>query len=752
MGIFWKELYKVYARRGFLLGGLFLFALNMALIGTDTGNSMVRPEVYREAYAHIGTLRGDGQADFIKSGYEAACGDGAVVEDTYFLFQELYEQLQQIENYPDYLKEIQERADHAGGISIFQRRDPFSVRNARATAKAFLPLEGNVLQFTNTKMFVEAVDFLATDFFLAVLIFYVVVILVVKEKEKGLFALVKPLAYGRFHFLCAKMGVLFVSVCFFSLLFWGGNFLAAACKYGAVDLGACLQSVGGYAGSALNVTVGQYWMLFLASKMFIYFGIGLLFFCFALGAQSMAQLYVRSVLVFAVSFGLYWGIDGNSPLQILKYLNLVNLVRVTPVYQYYFNLNVCSVPVYIVWGFVLFCALLCAGAFFFSLYIFKSRDSAITLKSRFVSKRSRRKRCGRGIWYFEAYKLLGIQKAFWIFLLFVCLQGVWLMQREPYIGMSERYYKNYMQTLGGEVTDRTRIQIEREEERFASFDRMRLEAEQQLAAGSISQQEYDAVQKLVEENTKGQDAFLRVQERFAYVNEQGRKTGERPWMVYETGYEKLTGNWYMGYGDDMKNAGMLLIAMIAAFSAFFAAEYSTGMIHLISCCRLGQKDTVKAKLRVAVPLYTAFFAVGYAPDFIAVCMQYGLPFANAKLSAIPALLGFPVDIRLWQYLVLLYIGRYFVFFCILLFIFWYSAVVKDIGTAFLVLSVVLALPAFLHLIGLCWMDYVSLNAFVSGNMLWNHLKGGGCALLFGCSAVCAGFLYTRLLRVYGVEP
>ena len=82
------------------------------------------------------------------------------------------------------------------------------------------------------------------------------------------------------------------------------------------------------------------------------------------------------------------------------------------------------------------------------------------------------------------------------------------MQREPYIGMSERYYKNYMQTLGGEVTDRTRIQIEREEERFASFDRMRLEAEQQLAAGSISQQEYDAVQKLVEENTKGQDACV----------------------------------------------------------------------------------------------------------------------------------------------------------------------------------------------------------------------------------------------------
>lgn len=756
MRIFQKELYKVYTGRKFILVILMFIAVNAALLYASTNNPMVRPEAYKKAYTYIETLPASEQGDYIRSCYHAACGGGSdieagtgyAMESDYFLFRELYAQLEEIENYPNYLQDIQERAKNSGGISIFNLKDPFSIRNVEKTSKAFQPLEGNALQFTNTNTFVEATDFLATDFFLIALFFYVVLMLVVQEKEKGLFALVKPLSHGRGHFMCAKMGVLLFSVFLFTFLFWGGNLLITTFKYGAVDMGVCLQSIGGYTGSALNVTVLQYWILFIFSKIFIYFLIGLLFFHFALVSKSVVMLYIRAVLLFAVSASLYWAVDGNSAFQLLKYMNIANFVQVTPIYQYYFNLNIFSRPVNIVLVFALSCVLFSTIIFVLNLHIFKSQDSVLTLKGRSLFRKKRRKRCHTSLSYHETYKLLIVQKAFWILIFFICIQGYLFTQREPYIGATERYYKNYMQTLEGEVTDKTRAMIAREEERFASYTLMKVEAEQDFAEGKISLQEYDAIQKLVDDNTKGQEAFARVQEHFAYVEEQGRATGEIPWMVYETGYEKLTGNSSMGYEDDMKNAAMILVGMIAAFAAFFAAEYSTGMIRIISCCKLGRANTVKTKLKVAFPLYTCFFAAGYVPDFIAVYKQYGLPCMNAELLSIPALSGFPIGMKLWQYLALLYAYRYLVFLCILLFIFMVSTLLKDTGTTLMILSIVLVIPAFLHIIGLRWIDYFSMNAFVSGNILLNNLKEGGKALLLLLPVALGIFSYTRLFCAY----
>lgn len=223
MIIFQKELYKVYADRKFLLVVLLFFGINAALLYTDTNNPIVRPQSYKETFTQIESMPASKRADYIKNRYHAVCqnendtntASNSIPEESYFLFSELYAQLEQIENYPEYLKDIQNRADNAGIISIFSHKDSFSVRNAKKTSEAFRPLENNTLEFTNTTAFAEAVDFLASDFFLIALLFYITIILVIQEKEKGLFALLKPLSYGRSHLICTKIGVLLFSAVFF---------------------------------------------------------------------------------------------------------------------------------------------------------------------------------------------------------------------------------------------------------------------------------------------------------------------------------------------------------------------------------------------------------------------------------------------------------------------------------------------------------------------------------------------------------
>ena len=136
MRIFQKELYKIYARRKFILVVLLFIGVNAALIFTSTSSPIVSPKDYKKAYTHIGSLPASEQPGYIRDCYYAVSGDNgsteteveAAGEYAYFLYQELYGQLEQIEGYTDYLQDIQNRAQNAGNISIFNNKDPFSVQ------------------------------------------------------------------------------------------------------------------------------------------------------------------------------------------------------------------------------------------------------------------------------------------------------------------------------------------------------------------------------------------------------------------------------------------------------------------------------------------------------------------------------------------------------------------------------------------------------------------------------------------------
>ena len=45
----------------------------------------------------------------------------------YFLFNELYKEITQVMNYDEYLKDIEERAKHMIGVSVFQSRVHFHI-------------------------------------------------------------------------------------------------------------------------------------------------------------------------------------------------------------------------------------------------------------------------------------------------------------------------------------------------------------------------------------------------------------------------------------------------------------------------------------------------------------------------------------------------------------------------------------------------------------------------------------------------
>ncbi|MDR2670676.1 MAG: hypothetical protein LBC26_03015, partial [Oscillospiraceae bacterium] len=242
------ELGKVCGRGSFVLALCVLLGLTGALRYAGAPSPYADRAAYVSAYEQIDSLPAPARGAYIRTAHRQAQEAGDVWNN--MLWGEFAAELDAIDGYPRYLDDIRARAEDSTQISIFSEDDPFIRRSVQKTAEAFRPLTGRVLSFVNSRTFREATDFPATDVTVVMLLLYMVMTLVVFEKEKGLFVLIKPLREGRSGFIRAKIGALALASALLTALFWGGQFWVAALKYGPVRLDACLQSVSGYLGSA----------------------------------------------------------------------------------------------------------------------------------------------------------------------------------------------------------------------------------------------------------------------------------------------------------------------------------------------------------------------------------------------------------------------------------------------------------------------------------------------------------------------
>lgn len=773
MRIFKFEAYKIYGNLSFVFL-LFLFLIiNSILLYTKTPNDIVDRQTYRQIYQYLETLEEEARIPYIQERYlkldalvnlsglanqdlPLTGDDSAYLQfsddefEEWWVFNELNSEVEDILAYDAFLAEIQTKANAETEVSIFQNASVFSARNAEKTAEAYTVLDGTTPQLTNSHSFDEATDFAVTDIFVIFLFFYLIVRLVVLEKERGLFSLLRPLSRGQGMLMLSKIGVILISSFLFAALFWGGNFLIATLKYGPVDLDIALQSVGGYIGSAMNITIRQYFLIFFISKSLVYFCIAMVILLLSVVFKRNASLFCSTALFFGISYLLYSTIDGSSPLQFFKYVNVINFVQINSIFHYYFNLNFFSYPVNIVtvfaWTVIPAIVLLPV----LNVIIFCRRSGMTTVKST-LHKGRRKPRVHTTLLYHEFYKLFSVQKAGAILLVLCVTQGYQYYQTSSFIGTDETHYKQYMDYLEGTVTEEKLAYIQAEEERYLYYGDMLSEAQEEYGKNQMPASEFAAIQTLVTEQTKGWNAFEYVKERLTYIENYATQTGTELPFVYETGYEYLTGNDETNNESDMYQAGLLLITSIAIFSGFFAMEFSSGMIHIISCYKRGGTDTSNAKLLVCLPTAIIIFVVSYTPQILLALKLYGFSSFGAPIASIPSLSGFPLNISIWQYMALIYAERLLAYICTLLMIAAISAVAKNMIKAIAALSVLFLLPLFIHVLGISLVDYISLNTYLSGNLFFGQITRPSTSLLILIPAALGVFSLYELKKSFTLK-
>jgi hypothetical protein len=515
------------------------------------------------------------------------------------------------------------------------------------------------------------------------------------------------------------------------IAFWVCNIILCGILYGLPDLSAPIQSVSGFIGSALPLSIWQYLLLFVASKATVYIILGLFFLWFAQTSRFAVLMYIKIIILFLVSAAVYLLTPAYSGLSMLRYVNIIHFILVTPIYKYYYNLNIFSLPVNIILIFALASVACIAILILINTLRFCRNDVAGMEKLPYFQHIIKTRRANGSVLYHELYKILVANKGFIVMLLLLGFQMFSFYNRTNTVVGDAYYYRQYMQALEGPDTEAKRVLLKKEEDRFSEIDERVAEVIERYAAGEISYSEYEQSLDFFSNEQKTRRAFTMVLNRVQYMNDKKENNCEGVWFVYEKGWDFLTGGADTGSWQDMVNALAIAIAIIASCSAVFAGEFSSGMIRIISTCKGGRLETLKNKIRVCLALTFILLIFTYLPDIVYSMKYYGLDSISAPLVSLPNMSAFPSSIPVWLYIAFLLTARFAAMAAVMFIVLFVSAASKDTVKCIIMTTAGVIIPLLLRLLGIKIVDYFSLNHFLATNTLLNNgIASSGLNTLF----------------------
>ncbi|MEG2843230.1 MAG: hypothetical protein RR900_07070, partial [Ruthenibacterium sp.] len=395
------------------------------------------------------------------------------------------------------------------------------------------------------------------------------------------------------------------------LLLYGVNLLYCGVAYGLGDFGRSIQSVPALMRSTLKLNVGQYLGLFLLTKWAAALVSGVWVMLTMLVAKRAFSGYIGALSMLGANLLIRNIIPATSNLNVMKYANLVSLLRTNELIGGYRNLYWFGNPISL-W-LVEAVAGGCLAILFIALFCRAFAHVQLkTARRSFALKHKKSARCKpTTVLRQEAYKLFCMNGVAVILALFCSFQVYSAVTAESYIDADEIYYRYYMKNIEGTVTQEKIDWLMSAREDFMPIYKLQAA----LAANRISSQEYQSRMMGYSSLQQKMGAFERVMAKFEYF-----KKHPRSQFVYESGYLKL---FDMNDKNDLADALIAALLCAVCFSGLFSMERQTGMEKVISATPLGRDATVKCKLKVCSATCAMIVFLSVLPRFLAVLRDYG---------------------------------------------------------------------------------------------------------------------------------
>lgn len=678
MRIFRAELRKLFTSPIFIFAAAAAVVLNFYLcLSAKPVN--ISDEEYKSFYSSLEGLSQQEKTEYIDNALNKLYSSEITYET--IMKREFYrneaEQAALIRDYKDYLNGIDEAAKNMTSVSIFAKKDSFTYRNISITPAAYDGARDVTPEYSPSRGILMAIDNNSTDIMLIFVVLTAVTVLFIKEREASIIGLLKPLKYGRQR-LAAIKSLAVLSVCvLFGPVICGSSLLIGGLRFGLEDLSRPIQSVEGFLGCNLPITVGQAMALIYLFKIAAVFLAGLIFECLCTALFS-GVAYLGAGVIAAGEIFLYVTVESTSWSSPFGKINLAAFVQSSELFKTYLNINLFEYPCNIVTVTVISLTAGTILAFVGEMLLF-SRISVKDYKSmqiipsvRYIPKKP---------FSYGLYKAFIIHKGAFIILIIAAVQISSAINYTISYNANDLWYHSYCDTLSNMTEEQAEQYIEEENSRFEEL------YSSMGSAGSamVLQQIYDELQ--------AEQGFLKAAEQQHYINSLDSPNKA---MFYQTGWRRLFGA--DGFAEDMTLTLLAALGISFAVSPLISYDNRRKLGFLLYTNTYGRKKYYRQNLTVTAIVSLFISSVVNIPHIMGILSLYKTEGADFSIRCISEFEGF-FDISITDYIVLLFLLRTFFLVLCGIIVLYISSKCGSTYTALLICLAIFALPVMLYLAG-----------------------------------------------------
>lgn len=614
------------------------------------------------------------------------------------LVSHVYEQIAASTDYDAYLDYVQEQARRLTTSSLFADPGSFSYRNALQMAKVYENLRGRTTTMDFSGGVKLVTDWRLTDILILLSVLILVLNLLISEREEGTLSLIKSTKKGREATIGAKLITLALVTALLTLAFFGVNLVLAWRFAGLGDLSRTIQSLDGYLSGVFPITVGQYIAVFFPAKFLGLWTIGNVVFLLCVYLRNTVYTLLASAGVLGAEFLLWSTIDAHSWLSPLSQCNLMNLLDTGGHFANYTNMNLLGFPVNTTLVVCVLAAVVNLACIVGAVRRFCGESSVeVQRLPRLRHRKSNRvTRIHTSLLRHEGFKVLVTHKALLLLAVLILVQVFSYGDMKFYNSQEEYYYIAYSDALAGEIGQKQLDYLQAEYDRFAALEQEAELLAQRYAAGELSDAAYTSAVSALGINQAQKNALDRANEQVQILLSY---SGEQVHYIYQTGWDYLLGQ--RGQRADVVDAAKLSVLLIMAFSAVFSSEHLWKVDVLLRASNRGKGAVTRTKLLLCSAYAVVASLIAFLPRFCWVLSNIGMELsgttAHSVLLLAETLSGVPLALWVLGLFLCRCVGAILSGFVVL----YLSHKTKNTITCILVSTVILLLPVFLYLLGLC---------------------------------------------------
>jgi hypothetical protein len=614
------------------------------------------------------------------------------------LLKEVSEELEQCLGYGDYVQHTMEQA--LNRLKKTEAGSSYQYLNLGGIYLAFEKMQSVQTSYGPVRGVRMVTENNTTDLWVFFFLLMCGVCCISTEREKNLLLLPKSTRNGRQRLgVCKLVTLLLCAV--ISMALYLENLGIAAALYGFGDLGRSIQSVQGFNGCTLQVSVGVFLLLLGLGKLLFYMAFAA--FIYLLTAFFNQSLWVYGTLALAAGGAglLYFRISSTSPYLAVKLCSPLGLLQTSDIFGQYKNLDIFGrainrlpVSLGLMSGILLICGL--AGVFVFAKKKERGHEQ-LRIRIPFLKKAAEALEETVCMLRHELYKVFVTQHVLLILIAAVLWTWYSFSAQRVQMDVQEQYYKQMVELVQGPAAD---VDEDYWQELAAQYESLKSEA--------LEEDDYQrevAIQEAI--NAVG------VMETWAaYLSEK-----KDSWYVYVSPYQLLIGSDYSVVNRELYGALLLVCVCVLCFTGINSADYQNDGIRLLRSTKNGRRSLKVHKIAIGVGIGIAVWAMTWLPGCIDVLRYYGRAGMEAPAYSLQECYWLPGWISIGGSLWLLYAVRLLGVLVLMLFTYAVTMRQKSFILSCGVTLFLTLLPVGLALLGVSWMRYVLLTPVLLGNPL-----------------------------------